>query len=70
MAAAVEAEIQAGKSGGAAYEFVLAGTLDAKEEGIPIDRFFFNDGKYRGENRRGKPNRKDRERSEFIGRAK
>ena len=51
VGAAIEAEIKAGKSGPSAYEFVLAGTLDAKTEGREINRFFFADAKYRIENR-------------------
>ncbi len=52
VAASIEAEVKAGKSPMSAYEFVLAGALDAKDEGIEITRFFFSDAKYRGNNRK------------------
>lgn len=52
VSAAVEAEIKSGKTGPAAYEFIRAGTLDARDEGIEINRFFFADAKYRLENRK------------------
>lgn len=67
VTAAVEAEIKAGKTGPAAYEFILAGVLDAREEGLEINRFFFQDAKYRTENRRGGLNgRRSQSRSERI----
>lgn len=55
VAAAIEAEVRSGKSLASAFEFVLSGSKDAKDEGIEINRFFFADAKYRGENR-GKNN--------------
>ena len=51
-AAAVEMEIRAGKSPPAAYQFIVAGALDARDEGHLINAFFFADAKYRVENRR------------------
>ena len=51
VAAAIEAEVRSGKSKESAFQFVLAGSLDAKDQGLEINRFFFADAKYRGENR-------------------
>jgi uncharacterized protein YdaU (DUF1376 family) len=51
VAAAIDAEVKSGKSPVAAFEFVLAGSLDAKEQGWVIDKFFFEDAKHRIENR-------------------
>jgi hypothetical protein len=51
VAESVEAEIRTGKTGAAAYEFILTGALAAKTEGWEINRFFFADAKYRVENR-------------------
>jgi len=51
VAMSVEAEIKSGKTAESAYEFILAGTRDAKDEGWEINRFFFADAKYRRENR-------------------
>jgi hypothetical protein len=52
VSAAIEAEVRSGKSKVSAFEFVLAGSLDAKEQGCEINRFFFADAKYKSENRR------------------
>ena len=52
VAAAIESEVKNGKSAGDAYLFVWEGVSQAKIEGIRIDKFFFEDGKYRLENRR------------------
>ncbi len=52
VAMSIEAEIKSGKTAVSAYEFILAGTRDAKDEGWEINRFFFADAKYRPENRR------------------
>lgn len=60
IACAVEAEIKSGKSAAAAYEFILAGTKDARDEGFEINRFFFSDAKYRIENRNNGHVRKNR----------
>jgi hypothetical protein len=51
VAAAIECEVQDSKSLSAAYEFVLAGTLDAIDERWEINAFFFTDAKYRAERR-------------------
>lgn len=52
VGAAVEAEIKSGKTGPSAYEFILAGAKDARDEGLELNRFFFADAKYRAENRK------------------
>lgn len=58
VGSAVEAEHRAGKSLPEAYKFVLESTLQAKCEGYPINRFFFQDALYRAENRKAKNNGK------------
>ena len=62
VAASVQAEILGGKTPPAAYEFVLAGTQDAIEEGFEINRFFFTNSKYRTEYRQAHGNYKSRTR--------
>lgn len=52
VASAIECEVTGGKSKAAAYEFLLACTRDAMEEGFPITTFFFTEAKYRPQNRR------------------
>jgi hypothetical protein len=47
IAGALEAEEKTGKSRGAAYQYILAGTLDAIDRGEKIDAFFFKDGDYK-----------------------
>lgn len=77
VAAAIEAEVKSGKSKASAYEFVLAGVLDAKQEGVEINRFFFADAKYRTENRKngngretvGEKNRRAFDEYKRLGRA-
>lgn len=54
----IQAEITAGKSPPSAYEFVLAGCLDARHEGWPINKFFLQDAKHRFENRKANPSGK------------
>jgi hypothetical protein len=68
VAEAITAEVRTGKSVVAAFEFVLAGVKDAKDEGIEINRFFFSDAKYRGENRRSKKSRKELKEEELTRR--
>jgi uncharacterized protein YdaU (DUF1376 family) len=60
VGAAVEAEHRTGKSLPEAYKFVLDGTIQAKAEGWPINRFFFQDALYRAENRKAKSNGKSK----------
>jgi hypothetical protein len=47
VAAAIDCEVKGGMSLPAAYEFVLACTLDAIDQNIEITTFFFTDGRYR-----------------------
>lgn len=58
VAAAIEMEIGGGKTGASAYKFVLAGTLDARECGVEINRFFFADAKYRSAGTKSTPREK------------
>lgn len=55
VTAAIQAEIKTGKSAAEACKFILAGCQVAQAEGYVIDLLFFNNAKYRAENRR-KPN--------------
>jgi hypothetical protein len=53
VGAAIECEMKAGRSGVAAYEFLLECTFDAIDEHCEINAFFFTDGRYRPERRNG-----------------
>jgi hypothetical protein len=53
VAAAIKA-LMGEKSGGAAYEFLLAQALDAIDEGITLDKFWFEDSRWKG-SFRGQP---------------
>lgn len=68
IAAAIEAEHKAGKPLPSAYEFVLAGALDARDHGISVDKFLFEDQKYKSENRRNGNGSKRTQALDRIGR--
>ena len=53
--ASLQAEINAGKSPKEAYTFILEGCQQGQDEGFPVNKFFFQDARYRSE-KRSRPN--------------
>ena len=50
IAAAVEALVKTGKSKPAAYEFLLARAKDAQQNGVEVNKFWFEDARYNATN--------------------
>jgi hypothetical protein len=56
VGASISALVREGRSGPAAYEFLLAKAKDAREEGVELDKFWFEDAKWKSNGgRNGKP---------------
>jgi hypothetical protein len=53
VSAALDSLVRSGKSKAAAYEFLLASASDAIERGERVDKFWFEDAKWRGVNGNG-----------------
>jgi hypothetical protein len=57
VGASIAALIREGRNSAAAYEFLLARAKDARDEGVELDKFWFEDAKWKSNGRsNGKPN--------------
>jgi hypothetical protein len=57
VGASISALVREGRSAPSAYEFLLAKARDARDEGVELDKFWFEDAKWKSNGRKnGKPN--------------
>jgi hypothetical protein len=69
VGASISALIREGRSSASAYEFLLAKAKDARDEGVELDKFWFEDAKWRSNGRNnGKhnPNRAERRQADNL----